>query len=280
MHAFQGMDVGIIRHLPRWHDAAAQPPQIIGTQRASRRYVSGSSTEVGVVHSWSPGVVERRNAPRVYARIAQRQHDTFHCCSGEIILLNRVTDFTIKTASLFTAPTWQQITMLPCSIYFNDRYFFATGKTHEKTCFAMQFFLGFYCFFPMRTGNLWGLRVCSLDVAFMFATVGNRSQPSARTPYGRASGKFCKRVTFGRFACCVASFRVAGVALRDIQTNVSKVVSCGRRNTFATFSENVWQFSWQAQHFGCVHRHFAWQAQHFRRVVLRVFANRIAKAAL
>jgi len=53
------------------------------------------------------------------------------------------------------------------------------------------------------------------------------------------------------------------------------VVLCGKRNTFATFSEDVLQFSCQAQHFGRVHRHFAWQAHHFRRVVLRVFANRI-----
>ena len=33
------------------------------------------------------------------------------------------------------------------------------------------------------------------------------------------------------------------------------------------------QFSWQARHFGRVHRHFARQAQHFRRVVLRVFCE-------
>ena len=55
--------------------------------------------------------------------------------------------------------------------------------------------------------------------------------------------------------------------------NVSKVVLRGRRNTFATFSEDVLQFSWQAQHFGRVHRHFSWQAQHFRRAVLRVFCK-------
>jgi len=60
---------------------------------------------------------------------------------------------------------------------------------------------------------------------------------------------------------------------------VSKVVLCGRRNTFATFSEDALHFSWQAQHFGGVHRHFAWQAQHFRCVVLRVLANRIGRAA-
>ena len=66
-------------------------------------------------------------------------------------------------------------------------------------------------------------------------------------------------------------FGVAGVALRDVFCNVSKVILCGRRNTFATFSDDTLQFSWHAQHFGRVHRHFAWQAQHFRRVVLRVF---------
>ena len=55
--------------------------------------------------------------------------------------------------------------------------------------------------------------------------------------------------------------------------NVSKVVSRGRRNTSVTFSEDVLQFSWQAQHFGRVHRHFSWQAQHFRRVVLRFFCK-------
>ena len=47
----------------------------------------------------------------------------------------------------------------------------------------------------------------------------------------------------------------------------------GRRNTFATFSEDALQFSWQAQHFGRVHRLFARRAQHFRRVVLRVFCK-------
>ena len=43
-----------------------------------------------------------------------------------------------------------------------------------------------------------------------FATVRNRPQPFARLLYGRAYGKFCR----GRL---VASFRVAGVAPRDIQ---------------------------------------------------------------
>ena len=68
---------------------------------------------------------------------------------------------------------------------------------------------GFECFRPvvsrMRskgsrfTLGVWGLRVCSLDVAFVVATVRNRSQPFARTPYGRAYGKFCRGGSFWRF---------------------------------------------------------------------------------
>ena len=44
--------------------------------------------------------------------------------------------------------------------------------------------------------------------------------------------------------------------------NVSKVVFCGTRNTFASFSQDELQFSWQAQHFRDLCHHFAWQAQH------------------
>ena len=65
------------------------------------------------------------------------------------------------------------------------------------------------------TLGVWGLRVCSLDVAFVFATVCNRPRdgyvavPMVSFPEG---------VIFGGFQRRVASFRVAGVALRDIQT--------------------------------------------------------------
>ena len=69
------------------------------------------------------------------------------------------------------------------------------------------------------------------------------------------------------------------VTFRRVLYNVSRFVLCGRRNTFATFSEDALQFSWQAQHFGRVHRHFAWQAQHLRRVVL-LFFRRIAVSGL
>ena len=66
--------------------------------------------------------------------------------------------------------------------------------------------------------------MCSLDVAFVVATVRNRPQPFA-TVHNRSyelrmavpMGSSAEVVIFGGFQCVVASFRVAGVALRDIQ---------------------------------------------------------------
>ena len=63
-----------------------------------------------------------------------------------------------------------------------------------------------------------------------------------------------KGVAFGVFQRRIASFRVTGF------------ITCRE-----SFSEDALYFSWQAQHFGDLHRDFAWQAQHFRRVVLRGF---------
>ena len=57
--------------------------------------------------------------------------------------------------------------------------------------------------------------MCSLDVAFTVATVRNRSRdPRMAVPMG----SFAEVVLFGGFRRVVASFRVAGVALRDIHT--------------------------------------------------------------
>ena len=57
--------------------------------------------------------------------------------------------------------------------------------------------------------------MCSLDVAFTSATVRNRScEDRMAVPMG----SFTEVVIFGGFRRVVASFRVAGVALRDIQT--------------------------------------------------------------
>ena len=126
------------------------------------------------------------------------------------------------------------------------------------------------------TLGVWGLRACSLDVAFASATVRNRPQPSARSPYGRAYGKFCKRGHFWRFHMWLCSVSRGRRALCDIQTWLIT-----RRMSFCVasaillrrFSQDELQFSSQARHFGHVHRHFAWQAQHFRRAVLRVFCE-------
>ena len=65
------------------------------------------------------------------------------------------------------------------------------------------------------TLGVWGLRVCSLDVAFVVATVRNRSyELRMAVPMGSSA----EVVIFGVFRRVVASFRVAGVALCDIQT--------------------------------------------------------------
>ena len=65
------------------------------------------------------------------------------------------------------------------------------------------------------TLGVWGLRVCSLDVAFTSATVRNRScDPRMAVPMVSSAGG----VIFGCFQRFVASFRVAGMALCDIET--------------------------------------------------------------
>ena len=134
----------------------------------------------------------------------------------------------------------------------------------------------FFAFFPECVArvsvSLWG----SGGWGCVRSTLRSRAQPFVRSPYGRAYGKFCKGGPFWRFqtsGCFVSRGRRGTSWHSDVFCNVSKVVLRGRRNTFATFSEDVLQFSWQAQHFGRVHRHFSWQAQHFKRVALRVFCK-------
>ena len=97
--------------------------------------------------------------------------------------------------------------------------------------------------------------MCSLDVAFTVATVRNRSREDRMAVPMVSSAEV---VIFGGFRRLVVSFRVAGVALRDIQTCF---VTC--RKSFCVagaillrhFQEDVLHFSWQAQHFGRAHRH-------------------------
>ena len=110
------------------------------------------------------------------------------------------------------------------------------------------------------TLGVWGLRVCSLDVAEPFATVRNRSQPSATVRnrsqpsawgrYGRAYGKFCRRGRSWRFhmwRCFVSRGRRGTSWHSDVFCNVSKVGLGGRRNTFATFSEDASRCSFRGR---------------------------------
>ena len=77
------------------------------------------------------------------------------------------------------------------------------------------------------TLGVWGLRVCSLDVAFTVATVRNRSQPFAkpfvRSPYGRRRCHFWR---FPTFRCFVSRGRRGTLWHSDVFCNVSKVVLC------------------------------------------------------
>ena len=120
------------------------------------------------------------------------------------------------------------------------------------------------------TLGVWGLRVCSLDVAFVVATVRNRScEDRIWEVLQRWSFLEVSDVWLLRFAWQAWHF----VTFRRVLERVESRFAWQAHNTFVTFSEDVLQFSWQAQHFGRVHRHFSWQAQHFRRVVLRVFCK-------
>ena len=99
------------------------------------------------------------------------------------------------------------------------------------------------------TLGVWGVERCSPDVAFTFATVRNHSQPSAtvrvRAVWPVPIGSSAKGVTFGAFQRRVASFRVAGMALRGIPTcfkTCQKSFCVAGANTFATFSEDVLRF--------------------------------------
>ena len=106
------------------------------------------------------------------------------------------------------------------------------------------------------TLGVWGLRMCSLDVAFTSATVRNRSREGrmAVPIVSSATG-----VTFGGFQASrwfVSRGRRGTSWHSDVFRSVSKAVLCGMRNTFAIllrhFLKMRCMFSWQAQHFGRV----------------------------
>ena len=129
------------------------------------------------------------------------------------------------------------------------------------------------------TLGVWGLRVCSLDVASASATGRNRPQPFATVraiPIWPCLWEVFQRWSFLAFSD-VWLLRFAwqvwhSVTFRRVLERVESRFAW-QAQYFCDVSEDVLQFSWQAQHFGRVHRHFSWQAQHFRRVVLRIFCK-------
>ena len=117
------------------------------------------------------------------------------------------------------------------------------------------------------TLRVWGLGVCSLDVAQPSAIVRNRPQPRPhpfatvrnrpREPRMAVPMVSSARGHSWRFKSCVASFRMAGVALRDIPTcfvMCRKAFCVWQSQYFCdVFRKDEFQFSWQAQHFERVH---------------------------
>ena len=115
-----------------------------------------------------------------------------------------------------------------------------------------HFFRNAYQGFPFHSGGLGVEGAFARRCAFTLATVRNRPQPSAtvrnrpqpspRLPYGRAYGKFCRGGHFWRFQtsrCFVSRGRRGASWHSEVFCNVSKIVLCGRCNTFATFSEDA-----------------------------------------
>ena len=127
--------------------------------------------------------------------------------------------------------------------------------------------------FPFHSGGL--------GVEGVFArrcpTVRNRLQPFVWGPYALPMVSSAGGVIFGGFQRSVASFRVAGVALGDIQTCS---VTCRKSFCVAgailfcdVFRRCVAVFVAGAALWTGPSSFFAWQAQHFRRVALSVFCK-------
>ena len=121
--------------------------------------------------------------------------------------------------------------------------------------------------------SLWGSR----GGGNLRSTLPNRPQPFAQSLYAVPIGNSAEGAIFGGFKCRVASFRAACVALRDVQTYFVT-----RRKSFfiageflTTFSDDKFQFSWQAQYFRRNRRQLRGRrsALDSRRVVLRILCE-------
>ena len=119
------------------------------------------------------------------------------------------------------------------------------------------------------TLGVWGLRVCSLDVAFASATVRARTiWPCLWEVLQRWSFLEVSDVSLLRFAWQAWHFVTFRRVLERVESRFVWQVQY-----FRDVFTRCLAFFVAAQHFGRVHRHFSWQAQHFRRVVLRVFCK-------
>ena len=128
------------------------------------------------------------------------------------------------------------------------------------------------------TLGVWGLRVCSLDVAQLFPAVRSRSQLSTTVRARLVWPCLWQVLQQGSHlqVSSVALLRFAWQAWHFVTVvfrNVLKAVLCDKR-ALATFSEDALQFSWQAQHFRHVHQSIVilW-GRHSTLVVLRAFCE-------
>ena len=119
-------------------------------------------------------------------------------------------------------------TVIPCAPFleshFKDQ---AHLNTTSELCARDDKMFGKELLFPNAQGfpfysGVWGFRVCLLDVASTSAKVRNRPyEVRMAVPMGSST----RGVLFGGFRRVVASFRVAGVALCEIQTCFA---TCGK----------------------------------------------------
>ena len=116
-----------------------------------------------------------------------------------------------------------------------------------------------------------------------FATVRNRPQPSVRTPYGRAYGKFCRSGPFWRFqtsGCFVSRWQAWHfVTFRRVLERVESRFAWQAQYFCHVFQKDVLQFSWQAQHFGTCPSSIFVQRSTLDVSCCVFFVNRIGMAA-
>ena len=114
-------------------------------------------------------------------------------------------------------------------------------------------------------------------LVLMLPRVSSRVSGFPVAPPAVSVGEAAKLLIFERFQAVSVGEAAKPLSFGGFQAGCHVVLLgrklvlcvCGKRNTFASFSQDELQFSWQAQHFGDLCRQSAWQAQHFRRVTLR-----------